>query len=85
MGKRIAGELAALIGIEDLGLAVAGQGIFECGHAEISIHGVGYRRSRYPELNGKHATLVAIQFGIPGLNNPSEATTIMTQGATPII
>ncbi len=40
-----------------------------------------YRRSRYPELNGKHATLVAIQFGIPGLNNPSEATTILTQGA----
>jgi hypothetical protein len=39
-----------------------------------------YRRSRYPELNGKHATLVAIQLGRPGLNNPSEATTILTQG-----
>jgi hypothetical protein len=38
-----------------------------------------YRRSR-SELNGKLATLVAIQLGRPGLNNPSEATTILTQG-----
>jgi len=39
-----------------------------------------YGRSRSPELNGKLAKLVAIQLGRPGLNNPSEATTILTQG-----
>lgn len=41
LGERIAGELAPLVGVEDLGLAEASQGVFERGNAEIGVHGVG--------------------------------------------
>ena len=41
VGELIAGELAALVGVENLGFAKAGQGLFERIHAEIGVHGVG--------------------------------------------
>src|SRR6516165_8695100 len=39
-GERRAGELAALIGVEDFRLAVTSQSIFKCRNAERGLHGV---------------------------------------------
>jgi len=41
LGEGIAGELAPLVGVEDLGFAVTSQGVFERGHAEIGIQCIG--------------------------------------------
>src|SRR4029077_953311 len=38
-GERRAGELRALVGVEDLRLAVMGQGILQCRDAECRLHG----------------------------------------------
>src|SRR5678816_1096812 len=38
VGKSEAGELRALIGVEDAGLAVADNGLFQCRNAEVGIH-----------------------------------------------
>ena len=42
----------------------------------------GFGRFRPPERTSKIAALLAVQLRRPDLNNPSEATTILTQGGS---
>ena len=41
LDERVGGELRSLIGVEDLGRAVEGEGLVQGGHAEVDRHGVG--------------------------------------------
>ena len=59
-GEIVAGELAALVGIEDLGAAVASERFLECIDTKISAERVGQsprqHRSAHPTFIGKRST-----------------------------
>ena len=48
------GELAALVGVEDLGLAIAGKGFFQCLDAKRRTHADRYAPGEYPPARPVH-------------------------------